>query len=199
MRNGLALPLMFAASVATSVLVTRFMTAASSGSQRPVGQHEQPLAAPTGEPRAAPVVSQRVWAALPAMLPPPAQVTPSPVEPSVGSAAPGQVDLERALFEATQKYDLDAPPDAHAGQITRDMNDALARSVAAGTAMESVECKLKTCRAVLSSSTPTTREATLDKLAADGDGPFAQYGFTILARETTADGRSRASVFVNLP
>jgi hypothetical protein len=200
MRNGLALPLLFAASVGTSVLATRLITAASNDSQRPSERHERSLTAPTSDPRATPAVSQRVWLPSPAPLPSIMPAAPSPTaDPSSGSEDPGRVDLEKVLFEAEQKYELDGLPDAQATRIKGELKDALARSLAEGTALESVECKLKTCRAVVSSGTVTARESTLNKLGDDDDGPFAKYGFIIPSRETTAEGRSRAIVFVNMP
>jgi hypothetical protein len=147
-----------------------------------------------------PAVSQRVWLPSPAALPSVTPAAPSAAaDPSSGSEEPARVDLEKVLFEAEQKFELDGLPDAQATRIKSELDNALTRSLAEGTALESVECKLKTCRAVLSSGTVAARESTLNKLGDDDDGPFAKYGFIIPSRETTPAGRARAIVFVNMP
>ena len=200
MRNGLALPLLFAASVATSVMVTRLITAASNGSGEALqGQHHA-AAMPTGEVPLTPAVSQRASTPLAVGPPsPPIPLTSAAHNEPVGPGEPPRVDLEKALFEAEQKFENDSPADRRAADVKSDMNDAFSRSLADGAALDSLECKLKTCRGVLTSTTSDVRERSLNKLGDDDKGPFAKYGFVVRSRETMPDGRSRATIFVDLP
>ncbi len=195
MRNGIRLIWFGSALLCLSaVVLTRLYDTTSQHSlrQKPVADTENVEAVPS-RPEA---VSQFA-PVQPTVAPPPTvstvQSPPLPVEP------PTEPPKTRAetVFEMQQKYDNDRQADRHAGEVRDAIDSSLKSALVEGSRVQSVECKLSTCRAVLSFPNIDADKASFRKVMDESDGPFAQYGLTA-NREKDADGSVTTTIFVNM-
>lgn len=201
MQNGLGLAVAFVGSVVVSVGLTRSFDAlrappARSEPARGASTVQPMPAQPSvgGPPRAAAELSPA--RAFPIQVPQPANS--APPEDGVSPEERATADLEKVRFETEQSFEVDAPADARSRIVERDMQRVLERAAVKGASIESVSCKRTTCRAVIRSSDAASNKSTLERMADEREGPFAQFGFIVPGRDEDASGAIRSTVFITL-
>jgi hypothetical protein len=136
------------------------------------------------------------------VVPAQAQSTRGSLEGRPADAAPARASSEppepptpeQRIFELEQRFESDGLPDARAHQIGRDVRAELERALEGNGSLEAVDCRLKTCRALLSLPDMNADRAMFQRILAAGEGPFASFAMRA-ERHIDADGKVETTLF----
>lgn len=180
---GLTLVPLIAAVAATGLLVAHDKVDASW--EAPTRSTASGVGPPPVKVMPAQAQSTRRVPEVPAAEAAPARASSEPPEPPTP---------EQRIFELEQRFESDGLPDARAHQIGRDVRIELERALEGSGSLEAVDCKLKTCRALLSLPDMNADRAMFQRILAAGEGPFASFAMRA-ERHIRADGKVETTLF----